>query len=326
MTPGDDLAGWTPIRARPDGEDLVVEWRWLDDAPFREPFFAETVQLALERPFSLLFPRPTNIDELGALEPGLEPNGLILHMSRCGSTLVSQMLAAVPEHLVLSEPLLVNDVLRAPAPDEERIRRLRLAVSALGRLRSGRERGYVLKLDPWATHDLPLIRRAFPDTPWLFLSRDPLEVLVSHRRQPGYQMLPSVVSPALVGLDLLDAVSMPFEDYGAHVLGAICRDALASRDERALFVDYRELPDAVFDRVLDLFGLDCSRAERALMEAAARRDAKVPSRSFAPDGEEKARAATPELRAAVDRRARPAYDALGFSELSSGSGRSRTAR
>src|SRR6476469_2135193 len=114
---GADLAGWTPVRAGARGDELIVEWRWLDDVPFREPFFTETVQLALERPFSLLFPRTTTIDALAGVEPGLEPNGFILHMSRCGSTLVSQMLAAVPGHLVLSEPLLVNDVLRAPAPD-----------------------------------------------------------------------------------------------------------------------------------------------------------------------------------------------------------------
>lgn len=313
MTAGrPDLAGWTPARARPQGDELIVEWRWLDDAPFREPFFTETVQRALERPFSLLFPRLTTIDELAALEPGLEPDGFVLHMSRCGSTLVSQMLAAVPEYLVLSEPLLVNDVLRAPAPDGERIRRLRLAVAALGRPRTGSERGYVIKLDPWATHDLPLIRRAFPETPWLFLSRDPLEVLVSHRRQPGYQMLPSVVSPALFGLDFMSAVSMPFEEYGARVLGATCRDALAYRDERSLFLDYRELPGAVYDRVLELFVLAAGPDATALMQAASRRDAKVPSRPFAADTKAKADAATPALREAVDRWARPAYDLLGL--------------
>jgi hypothetical protein len=315
------LEGWTPVRAVPRGAELLVEWRWLGDAPFREPFFTETVQLALERPFSLLFPRTTSIDELAAVEPGLTPNGFILHLSRCGSTLVSQMLAAVPEHLVLSEPLLVNDVLRAPAPDEERIRRLRLAVAALGRSRRGGERGYVLKLDPWAVHDLRLIRRAFPETPWLFLSRDPLEVLVSHRRQPGYQMLPSVISPALFGLDFMSAVTMPFEEYGAYVLGSICRQAAAQRDERALFLDYAELPDAVFDSILDLFELECDAGERALMESASRRNAKVPSQPFVSDTEAKAEAATPELRAAVDRLARPSYESL-----SSGSGRSRTAR
>jgi hypothetical protein len=231
-------------------------------------------------------------------------------MSRCGSTLVTQMLAAVPTSLVLSEPLLVNDVLRAPGTDDERARRLRLAVRALGRRRSGEERAYVLKLDAWATHDLPLLRRAFPAVPWLFLSRDPLDVLVSHRRQAGMQMLPTVVAPELFGLDLVSAASMPFEEYGAFVLGATCRQALVHRDERALFLDYRELPGAVFESILDWFGLDCDTVDCAAMEAASRRDAKNPTHPFTDDRAAKAQAATPELRAAVDRWARPAYEAL----------------
>ena len=301
------LDGWTPVRARPRDGELVVEWRWLDNAPFREPFFADTVQLALERPFTLLFPRETTIEQLAELEPGLEPDGFILHLSRCGSTLVTQMLAAVPEFLVLSEPQLVNDILRAPAADDERVRRLRLAIGALGRRRSGAERAYVLKLDPWATNDLPLLRRAFPDTPWLFLARDPLDVLVSHRRQTGMNMLPTVVSPELFGIDLVAATAMPFEEYGARVLGATCSQALAYRDERALFLDYEDLPCAVFEHVLDWFGLAAGVAERAAMDVASRRDAWNPSRPFSRDA---AQAPLPALRAAVDRWARPAYDEL----------------
>jgi hypothetical protein len=268
------------------------------------------VQLGLERPFTLLFPRETAIDALAEGEPGLEPNGFVFHMSRCGSTLVTQMLAAVPEFLALSEPLLVNDVLRAPGSDDERVRRLRLAISALGRRRNGSERAYVLKLDPWATYDLPLIRRAFPATPWLFLARDPAEVLVSHHLQAGMQMLPSVVSPELFGCDFVSAAAMPFDDYGAFVLGAICRQASAHRDERALFLDHRDLPEAILGRVLDWFGIDCSAAERAAMEAASSRDAKNPTRVFADDTAAKAEAATPELRAAVDRWATHAYEEL----------------
>jgi hypothetical protein len=299
--------GWTPVRASPRDGELVVEWRWLDDAPFREPFFADTVQLALERPFTLLFPRETTVDALAEAEPGLEPNGFIFHMSRCGSTLVTQMLAAVPEFLVLSEPLLVNDVLRAPGTDDERVRRLQLAIAALGRRRSGSERGYVLKLDPWATHDLPLIRRAFPDTPWLFLSRDPLEVLASHRLQPGMHMLPTVVSPELFGTDLMSAAAMSFEEYGAFVLGTICGQALAQHDERARFLDYRELPGGM-DLVLEWFSLQGDADDRAAMHAASTRDAKDPARAFSDDTAAKKQAATPELRAAVDRLAMPAYE------------------
>ncbi len=56
---GADTTGWVPVRARPRKGELMVEWRWLGDTRFREPFFVETVQLALELPFALLIPRET---------------------------------------------------------------------------------------------------------------------------------------------------------------------------------------------------------------------------------------------------------------------------
>lgn len=290
------------MRARPRGSALSVEWRWLGAAAFREPFFLETVQLALERPYSLLFPRETAVDTLAEVDPGLAPSGFVLHMSRCGSTLVTQMLAASPRILALSEPPLPDDVVRATADEDERAHRFRLAVRALGRRES---EAYVVKLAPWATTYLPTIRRAFPETPWLFIGRDPAAVLASNLRQVGRHMLPSVVPPALFGIDAGAAATMGAIEYGARVLGAICRDAREARDERALFLDYRELPGAI-DSVLDHFGIAVDDEEHAAMERAGRRDAKVPSRAFEP----RELPTTAELRAAVDRWARPAYEAL----------------
>lgn len=125
------LDGWTPIRVHWRDEP-VVEWCWTDDLPFADPFFVQTIERALRSPFSLLFRRETPIGELDELEPGLEPNGFVFHVSRCGSTLVSGMLASSPRHLVLSEPLPVDHVLRARASDDERVKWLRWMVSALG--------------------------------------------------------------------------------------------------------------------------------------------------------------------------------------------------
>ncbi len=126
-------------------------------------------------------------------------------MSRCGSTLLSQMLAALPEHVVLSEAGPLDTVLqlhfREPSvTDEERIGLLRAMMSALGQPRTGRERRLFVKLDSWHTLHLPLIRRAFPGVPWIFLFRNPVEVLVSHRRLRGGQALPGVLPPELFGL------------------------------------------------------------------------------------------------------------------------------
>jgi len=202
------LDGWTPIRVHSQ-EEPVVEWCWMDGLTFSEPFFVQTVERALATPFSLLFRRETTIDTLADIEPGLQPNGFVFHVSRCGSTLVSGMLASLPQHLVLSEPLPVDHVLRADATDEDKVRWLRWIVSALGRPRGGDERAYVLKFDAWNACSLGIVRRAFPDVPWLFLFREPVEVLVSHMRQRGAHMVPGAIDPRLFGLDPDSIAQMP---------------------------------------------------------------------------------------------------------------------
>ncbi len=303
------LDGWTPVRVHWRDEP-VVEWCWTDGIAFNEPAFTQTIDRALQRPFSLLFRRETPIAALDELDPGMGPSGLVFHGSRCGSTLVSGMLASVPQFLVLSEPLPVDDLLRANAAETDKVRWLRSLVSALGRRRRGDERAFVLKLDAWSALDLGTVRRAFPGVPWVFLFRRPVQVLASHFRQRGAHMVPGAIDPQLFGLDRESITVMPPEEYCARVLAAIFRSALEHRDTQALFVDYDELPGALYDRILGAFGLECDPAERARMEKVTAFDAKNPNLFFAPDGEAKERTASPALRAAADRWAQPLYEEL----------------
>ena len=74
-------------------------------------------------------------------------------------------------------------------------------VAAFGRRRGGRERHYFIKLDSWHTLALPLFRRAFPSVPWVFLYRDPVEVLVSQMRQRGAQTVAEIIPPSFYGID-----------------------------------------------------------------------------------------------------------------------------
>jgi hypothetical protein len=295
--------GWVPIRVH-ERDVPVVEWCWLDGLGFDEPFFVQTVERAFRTPFSLLFRRETPIEALEALPQALQPSGFVFHGSRCGSTLVSRMLASPPQNLVVSEPLPVDQVLRSRAPESDRVRWLRAVVAALGRPRRG-ERAYVLRLDAWNACSLGLVRRAFPGVPWVFLFREPVEVLASHFRQRGAHMVPGALDPALFGLDFGAVARMPPEEYCARVLSAIYRSALEHRDGQALLVDYRDLPGAV-ERIMGAFGLECGESERARMGELIRWDAKNPQLPFFPE----VRQASPELREAADRWVRPLYDEL----------------
>jgi hypothetical protein len=130
--------------------------------------------------------------------------------------------------------------------------------------------------------------------------RDPVEVMVSQLRLPGVQMIPGALGPDVVAVG---APSQPRsrEDYIAQVLARICEPVMRHHGEGGgLLVDYRELPDALWTKILPHFGVACGEAERAVMMEATRYDAKVPSLEFTPDAEDKQRAATERTRAAVE--------------------------
>jgi hypothetical protein len=66
-------------------------------------------------------------------------------------------------------------------------------------------------------------------------------------------------------------------------------------------VDYRTLPDAVFDRILPHFGVTLAPGEREAMAAASKRDAKAPTETFRQDSADKQASASEEVRAAAER-------------------------
>ena len=246
-------ASWLPIGTSWQGEQLYLQWSYFGRERLREPFFEGDVQRCLRKPFNRLFRYSTPITGLAEwlqIHPGLRPNGFILHMSRCGSTLVAQMLAALDRDLVVSEASPIDAVVRAQQvrpdlDDDQHARWLAWMIGALGQPRCGGERHYFIKLDCWHTLALPLFRRAFPDVPWIFLYRDPVEVLVSQLRMPGMQMVPGMLGAELFGLEQSYDPQKP-EDYRARILTRICEPVLQHYSEAAaLLVNYRELPHAV---------------------------------------------------------------------------------
>ncbi|HEX4555088.1 MAG TPA: hypothetical protein VH249_13935 [Xanthobacteraceae bacterium] len=309
-------AGWLPSRTCWQQQDLHVEWSYVGTQPLRDPFFGQTARRAWSKPFNLLFCHATPIGALAqARTDCLPPTGFIFHMSRCGSTLVTQMLAAIARNIVVSEPAPVDEVVQARhlMPDlseEQQAVWLAAMVAAFGRVRSGEERHFFIKLDAWHTLALPLFRRAFPTVPWIFLYRDPVEVMVSQRRQPGVHMVPGMVGPDLFGVPAPQFV-LASEDYHAQILARICDGALQHyADDTGLLVNYRELPSAVWTSILPHLGVACSDDDRARMAQAARRDAKSPKFEFAADSADKQEEASDAIRAAAATRLGERYDRL----------------
>lgn len=296
-----------PTRVAPDA-GFAVDWTHFGKAPLDSPFYSGCVLKRGSLPFNRAFRVRTSLAGLlngSADADSIAPTGFIFHMSRCGSTLTAQMLAASPANVVLSEPSPLDAIVQMPqfAPDITRdahVGAIRATLKALGRNRGGQAHRLFLKTDSWHIFALDLLLEAFPGTPWIFLYRDPVEVLVSQARMRGAQTVPGVIAPQVFGLDP-QRVGIADADYIAQVLARTCQSAIDQVDRGGLMVDYRTLPAALFDRILPHFGVTLEPGEREMMAAAAARDAKAPHEAFRQDSAEKQAEAGADVRAAAEK-------------------------
>jgi hypothetical protein len=287
---------WLPFQVAAADGSLAVDWAHFGGIALDQPFFAHAVRRALARPCNRLLRCRTGLDDfIGRAPEGLrEPDGFIFHMSRCGSTLVARMLAALPGTALVSEaaPLdaMVHLALRADWPEARRIAGLRAMVGALGRRPARR---YIVKLNAWHALALPLFRAAFPGVPWLFLYRDPAEILASQMAERGTELTPEIVPSQLYGIE--NGADYPAEVYCGMVLERIGAAALAQKGG-GLFVDHADLPGAVAGAILPHFGVAPGEAAGAALAPVAARDAKHPARPFTA----RTAAIDPAIRAAAD--------------------------
>jgi hypothetical protein len=307
---------WFPIRLIFGDGRWIVDLARLGDERFREPFFHDTVRRCLRRPFNLAFRRQVPLEafalETRALE-GPRLAGLIFHLSRCGSTLISQAFAALPGGLAISEAGPIDEAVRADRFDARadtawKVGALRALVAAYARF-CPRDGTFVVKLDAWHAHALPLFAHAFPDVPRIFVYRDPVEILVSHERQFAW-MMAALNAPTLLGISVADAMALERHSYRARVLARICEAVLQDANGTDLLLHYRDLPQAIWERIAPHFGVTLSPERIALMREVASRDAKRPALPFIADGEGKRAEADGALTQAAERFTMPAYREL----------------
>lgn len=281
---GQNKVGWMPIEVHWRDGKPFVEWIYTGTRRFTEPYFTQTIQSCLRDPFRVAFRQESRLDcedDCEVARDALAPSGFIFHSSRCGSTLVSQMLASLPSTVVISEAPVVDQVLQAHLrveglSVEEQAKWFGRIVRALGQRRSGMETHLFVKFDSWHIHRLPWLRAAFPDTPLLFLFRDPMQIMLSHATTPGMHCLPGAMpDPRVLGLTSEDIGRLSREEWCAQVVARIWSAALAWRDDpKMLFVNYEDLPAAVFGPIAQHFSLAVNAAESALMRAPTNCDAK----------------------------------------------------
>jgi len=298
-----------PVRAGLHPTGLYIALRNIGPENLQDAFMQETITRVSASETVVHVAR----DELGIAAPDNAPAGIIFHVARCGSTLISQSLKKLDNLVVYAEPQAVNEILAPPHrwPRADLVAAIRALGGAFAR-HAGRP--YVLKLSSWNSLFCDIVAEAFPETNWVLTLRDPVEVGVSLLRQPpGWLGGSTEASRSLIEIMAPENRPMSPEERVARAYGAFCAAAARLDPSRGRLVDYETLPTAVWDTVAPHFSLPVDARQRAEIEQGARVNAKAPlgsSGEYAPDAATKQSTASLELRGAIDRFARPHLERL----------------
>jgi len=219
----------------------------------------------------------------------IPPSVVVFHESRCGSTVVSNMLAAMAPHhsRVYSEALPPIKALQFCEYRENCIPSLHYELIhdvfyLMGRTYRAEEEQYVTyKIHAPGVRSIEAFTRAMPGSSWMFLYRNPVEVITSHLEgsvadQTVFDMKTpeclrdygSKVQPLLL-MEIVSAErrfidSLSKEEYCAAYLATLCESAIREYERaegsmtKRLFLNYENLPDKIWDSVLPHLGLELS--------------------------------------------------------------------
>ena len=124
----------------------------------------------------------------GTTTKSLNLTAVVFHESRCGSTLVSNALVAMnpAKHRVYSESGPPIDALKSMCGETYQSCSLKVAskilqdvMFAMGRTQDPAEERVFFKIQSMGTRNLKVFQHAYPKVPFLFVYRDPVQVMMS---------------------------------------------------------------------------------------------------------------------------------------------------
>ncbi|EGD76785.1 hypothetical protein PTSG_08136 [Salpingoeca rosetta] len=249
----------------------------------------------------------------------LDPAGFVFHESRVGSTLIANILAADPDNLVFSESAPPPAIaLHCPAPLPEKAEMMRVLLRAMSN--SVRHKRLFFKFQSVNANAIPLYTEAFPEVPWMFVYRDPVEVMASHFKQkvPAGAKVPCLRaknSPTPLHRRYIRSKNPSDEEFCAAHLATLCDSALHALDSspNGIAVNYHDLPDVLYTRVFPVhFGYTPTPSVKRNMVNVAQEYSKGRAgvKKFSDDSKTKQDRASEQLRTFAESTLRPLYTEL----------------
>jgi len=307
-------SGIIPVAITP--EHRVI---WLDvgDYPYREWKFRYATQNLIEKQglgdcFSTDIQILSN-EEL-SLDTLQDPAGFVFHMSKCGSTLMSKVLDQPEKQMIIKEatPLhenlwqyLTNDWQEPVAPTAENLRLIRNLIQLLGRPRLAGQQSYYVRFRSWGIAFVEIIQQAFPETPSLFMYRDPVKVMASILNKPttGLPRLNDSGAAAFITGQSQQALS---EMDALHYFTSFYKQYLylsLTKMNNNHYLNYRQMNKQNIDQILRIgYGYTATKSDLSLMQAQFDTYSKDDTGTvrFVSDSKEKQKQVTPQMRVAAE--------------------------
>lgn len=295
--------GWVPIGLGGRREYAI---RWMkagQSLRLEEPFFEETVRRLRFGQRAPEFDTSVRIleNELVHLSP-VTPSGIVVHMTRCGSTVLMNALKINTTTMCLNEAEVIDGLLRGAASSGRWARTCsNLApnlITVFAHCLGDPARKVVIKCGIGGLLQLAMIRKLWPSTPCVILIRNPVDVLVSNIHNPALWMTYFPVSPA--GIPPAAAMDGGLVELCAWTIGRLSAGAIGLNDDLCRILDYKDLTAANIVRIASFFGVTLDEGDTHLKRVLGL-DAKRLNVAFDAREESKNRAITDEIREAASR-------------------------
>ena len=306
----DSLKGSYPIELSIYHEYSFVQWFPLATDDLVEPFLGSTMmRLSRERPW--VRPIKMGLDSVLGLvvKP---PRVFIFHTSRCGSTLLGNILKSVRGSVVISEPSPLAAIADTPLETgrwpngAQGVEALRdeVITGVISSFTQMPATFHFIKCSGRVTRLLPVIQQLYPSTPCIFIYRDPLEVVQSNIATPPswvrFLRDPELAAP-IFGWPADEIKGFSREVFFARVYARICDIAIKNPHKNLLLINYKQLSEDLVPKILRHLAITPELVDQQVLHkafATYSKDANQ-ARAFTNDAQQKQADASEAVREAV---------------------------
>lgn len=282
---GQALSGWIPYRLQ---HDASARWAYMGDIPFTDPFFYDTLQKSKQLKENCSFFSCTAstdcLQEWSKEIDAVQPSAFIFHVSRCGSTLLAQLLGLDEQHIVLAETPFIDELLRTKYKPggKDMSYMLPSAIPFYGQKRNGRENRLFIKTDSWHLFFYEALRALYPAIPFILLYRQPDEVIASQAKLKGQHAVEGVIEKEIFSLGELPPYHHNPDYYMAAVLEQYytAMYQICQKDAHAHLMNYNEGFVHLTEKVYALTNTELSEQRKSSFEERCGYDAKAPGEKF----------------------------------------------